>query len=185
MLINDPLNAAIVLSLLLVVTLSSISDVLTHRIPNIFLGPALLLALIIHSLLAGISGFLDCVLGLAIGLAMLFPLYFAGGTSAGDVKLLGVVGALLGANGALIAGVATYVSGGVLGVLFIAWRLIEPILLIQIAQLVRPTGTSPPPLIRTVPRDASRKAEIPYAPAIAFGSFYSLWHLGYLSKVIG
>jgi prepilin peptidase CpaA len=136
-------------------------------------------------LLAGLPGLLDCILGLAIGLAMLFPIYFLGGTSAGDVKMLGVVGALLGANGAMIAGIATYLFGGVLGVLFIVWRLIEPILMMQIAQLVRLTGTSSPPLIRIVSRDTSRKAEIPYAPAIAFGTYYSLWHLGYFSKVMG
>lgn len=185
MLIDDPLNAAIVLSLLLLVTLSSITDILTHRIPNLVLGPALLLALITHSLLAGIPGFVDSVLGMVVGLAMLFPLYFSGGTSAGDVKLLGVVGALFGASGAITAGIATLIFGGVLGVLFIAWRVIEPVLMMQITQRVRFTGTTAPPLIRMVSNDKSRSARFPYAPAIALGTVYTLWHLGYFGQVTG
>lgn len=185
MLIDDPLKVAILLPLILVVTVCAITDILAHRIPNIVLGPALLLAIMINSLLAGFSGLLDCILGLALGMAMLFPLYFAGGTSAGDVKLLGVVGAFLGANGAITAGIATFIIGGVLGVLFIAWRLVEPMLMAQIAQIVRFTGTATPPLIRTMARDGSRKAEIPYAPAVACGTYFSIWHLGYFSQVTG
>lgn len=182
---DDPLNSAIVLTLFLVVTLCSITDILKHRIPNNVLWPALLLALVIHSVLAGVPGFVDCVLGMVVGLAMLFPLYFAGGTSAGDVKLLGVVGALFGSSGAIIAGIATLIFGGVLGVLFIAWRVIEPILMMQIAQLVRSGGTSTPPLIRAVASDRSSSSQFPYAPAIACGTVYSLWHLGYFGQVAG
>lgn len=182
---QEPLISAITASLLIVVTLCAITDIREHRIPNVVLLPALILAFVFNGLLAGLSGLLDCFLGLALGMAMLFPIYFLGGTSAGDVKLLGVVGALLGTEGALIAGVATYLFGGVLGALFIVWRLIEPILATHIAQIVRPGGPTSSPLIRTMARPNTRKSEFPYAPAIAFGTYYSLWHLGYFSPVLG
>lgn len=181
--LDEPLTTAITTSLLLVVTLCAITDILEHRIPNIVLLPALLLAFVFNSLLAGWPGFLDCILGLALGMAVLFPFYFLGGTSAGDVKLLGVVGALFGANGALIAAMATLFFGGVLGVLFIVWRVVEPILATHIAQIVRPSGPTGPTLIGTMTPNRSSKTEFPYAPAIACGTFYSLWHLGYFSQV--
>ncbi len=175
--VDETIKSAIELSLLLVVTLCALTDILEHRIPNVVLFPALFLAFLFNVLLGGIPGLLDCVLGLLLGLAVLFPFYMVGGTSAGDVKLLGVVGAFLGLNGAWIAGAATLVIGGVLGVLFIVWRVIEPILTIQVAQLVRSDGPLAPP-----PSRRSAKADFPYAPAIALATFYALWRLGYFAS---
>lgn len=183
--IDQPSNAAIILPLLFVVTLCAVTDVLTHRIPNLVLWPALSLALLINSLLTGLPGLVDCIFGLALGLAVLFPIYFVGGTSAGDVKLLGVVGALLGANGALIAGVATLFFGGLLGVLFIAWRVIQRALAAHVAQWAQNTGAPAPQQIKAITRDRSGNAQFPYAPAIACGTYFSIWHLGYFSQVAG
>lgn len=184
--IDDPLKAAILLPLILVVTVCAITDISTHRIPNIVLLPALALALLINSLLAGLPGLVQSVLGLVLGLAVLFPLYFVGGTSAGDVKLLGVVGAYLGANAAITAGLATFVLGGVFGVLFISWRAIEPILMTHFEQFVRNFRATAPSLITTATtHDKSKAAAFPYAPAIACGTYFTLWHLGYFSQVTG
>ncbi|MBT8143829.1 MAG: hypothetical protein KJO55_03950, partial [Gammaproteobacteria bacterium] len=87
--------------------------------------------------------------------------------------------------GALIAGLATLCFGGVLGVLFIAWRLVEPILVSQIAQITGPDSLAGRPMIRAKSDDRVRKAVFPYAPAIACGTCYALWHLGYFSQVLG
>ena len=183
--INDPLIFAITVPLLIVVTLCTITDILEHRIYNSVLLPALLLAFLFNTLLAGLPGLLDCFLGLVLGMAMLFPIYFLRGTSAGDVKLLGVVGAYLGANGALIAGVATLCFGGLLGILYIAWRLVEPILVSQIAQITGPDVPTARPVIAAARDDNAWKAVFPYASAIACGTCYALWHLGYFSPVLG
>ena len=183
--IDEPLLLAITVPVLIVVTLCAITDVLEHRIYNSVLLPTLLLAFLFNTLLAGLPGLLNCFLGLVLGMAMLFPLYFLRGTSAGDVKLLGVVGAFLGANGALVAGVATLCFGGVLGVFFIAWRLIEPILVSQIAQIAGPDGPTGRPMLRATGDDSAWKSVFPYAPAIACGTYYALWHLGYFSQVLG
>ena len=184
--IDDPLKAAVLLPLILVVTACAITDISTHRIPNIVIFPALALAFLINSSLAGFFGLFESVLGLVFGMAVLFPLYFVGGTSAGDVKLLGVVGAYLGGSAAITAGIATLVFGGVLGALFITWRIIEPILSTHIEQLVRNLGATSPSLIRTTTtRHKSRTNAFPYAPAIACGTYFTLWHLGYFSQVTG
>ena len=176
---------AIMVPLLIVVTLCAITDVLEHRIYNSVLLPALMLAFLFNTLLAGLPGLLDCFLGLVLGMAILFPIYFLRGTSAGDVKLLGVVGAFLGAKGALIAGVATLCFGGVLGILYIAWRLVEPTLVSHIAQITGPDGPTGRPMIKATSDDNAWKAVFPYASAITCGTYYALWHLGYFSQVLG
>jgi prepilin peptidase CpaA len=177
--IDDPLGSALMLPLLVMVTLCAVTDIWRHRIPNIILWPALTLAFIASSLQAGLPGLLDCAVGLLLGLAVLSPFYFAGGTSAGDVKLLGVVGAFLGTNGIIIAGVATVIFGGVLGSLFIFWCVIKPIVVTQITQLAHAAGAAEPPTTGTMTRNSARSVEIPYAPAIACGTYFSLWHFGY------
>jgi len=177
--IDDPLEIAMMLSLLVMVTLCAVTDIWTHRIPNIILWPALTLAIIANGLLAGLPGVLDSAIGLFFGLAILFPLYYVGGTSAGDVKLLGVVGAFLGTKGVMIAGFATVIFGGVLGLMFIFWRVIKPILVTQITQLAHEAGAAEHPMNGTMTRNSLRNVEIPYAPAIACGTYFSLWHFGY------
>ena len=179
------LNSAIVHCVLIVVTLCAITDIREHRIPNSVLLPALVLAIVLNSLLGGFLGLVDCVLGLALGMAMLFPLYSLGGTSPGDVKLLGVVGALLGVQGSLTASVATLCFGGALGIIFVAWRLIEPILNAYIAQFVDPHGSRARLVLQTARVESEWKAVFPYAPAIACGSYFALGHLGYFSPMFG
>jgi len=176
--IDEPLGIAMMLLLLAMVSLCAVTDIWRHRIPNIILWPALTLAFIASSLMAGFSGALDCAQGLLIGLAVLFPFYFVGGTSAGDVKLLGVVGAFLGTNGVVIAGIATVIFGGVFGLLFIFWRVIEPMFVTQLAQLAHKAHAAKSPMTGTNNRGKSRDAEIPYAPAIACGTYFYLWQLG-------
>ena len=183
--VDEPLMFAITVPVVTVVTLCAITDILEHRIYNSVLLPTLLLAFFFNTLFGRLPGLLDCVLGLALGMAILFPLYFLRGTSAGDVKLLGVVGALLGTQGALIAGVATLCFGGVFGVLFIVWRLVEPALISRIAQITGPGGPAGRPVIDATSDDTAWKAVFPYAPAIACGTYYALWHLGYFSQVLG
>lgn len=182
--VNDPLMFAIAVPVLIVVTLCTITDVLEHRIYNSVLVPALMLAFLLNTLSAGLPGLLDCFVGLVLGMAALFPIYFLRGTSAGDVKLLGVVGAFLGGNGALIAGVATLCFGGVLGILYIAWRLIEPIVVSHIAQIAGSGGPTGRQVIRVTSDRSPWKAVFPYALAIACGTCYALWHLGYFTPVL-
>lgn len=185
MIIDEALVYAVTALVLVVVTLCAITDILEHRIPNSVLLPALLLAFLFNTVLSGFSGLLDSFLGLVLGMAMLFPLYFSRGTSAGDVKLLGVVGALLGAKGALIAGIATLCFGGALGIVFVAWRLIEPLLAAQIAQIVSPDGPRERLSLQMTSGSGVWKAVFPYAPAVACGSYFALWHLGYFRLVTG
>lgn len=75
---------------------------------------------------AGGAGLAAAAGGLAVGLALLLPLYAIGGMGAGDVKLLAGVGAWIGPWAVLGAFGASAIVGGVLAVGLIlragAWR---------------------------------------------------------------
>ena len=68
---DAPLGIAMMLPLLVMVTLCAMTDIWTHRIPNMILWPALTLTLFANGLLAGLPGVLDSSLGLFFGLAIL------------------------------------------------------------------------------------------------------------------
>ncbi len=173
---------AFVLSVLLVVAVAT--DLKSHRIPNLLLLPALSLALMLHAVNAGMVGLFTSIGGLALGLAMLLPLYAVGGMAAGDVKLLGVVGSFLGPWGALVAGLATMMAGAVLGIAIILWQRFWPLLETHAGLSSGPhnSSTRTPPVSQTVQARSARSeiTKIPYAPAVAAGTIAALWYIGYL-----
>jgi prepilin peptidase CpaA len=96
---------------------AAISDTRTGRIPNwlVFAGAAY--GLVYNALFPVFPrdiGILFAVGGLAVGLGVLLPLYVLRVMGAGDVKLMAMVGAFLGASATLNAVLATLIAGGVL-----------------------------------------------------------------------
>jgi prepilin peptidase CpaA len=155
---------------------ATVTDVIAHRIPNALLAPALAIALLIGVNAAGLSGLLAAISGLIVGMMMLLPLYVAGGTAAGDVKLLGVAGAFLGPSGALFAGLFTFIAGAVFGLAFIALRVILPKLQYWQAE------SSIPLFNHTATRNTTNGKggnSFAYAPAIMVGSIAAAWYEGW------
>jgi prepilin peptidase CpaA len=189
---------------------AAIVDVMTHRIPNALIGPALVVALTVAAITAGGHGLLLAVSGLGVGLAMLLPLYILGGMGAGDVKLLGISGAFLGPVGALIAGLATIIVGGVLGVLYIGWRRLRrgsehqpaaassgdgamavtpafnalatqfPGLAVKLSTVLPAPGAAGTVAARETARKNSTFA---YAPAIGIGVAFLVWQQGWAALI--
>jgi len=181
---TDPIVISVItVTSIVLVTACSVTDILSRRIPNLFLATALSLGLLCYGLDSGISGLYESLIGLFIGLAVLMPVYIMGGTGAGDVKLLGVVGALLGFQGVFVAAVATLVSGGLLGTAWILWRILEALPAVQFLRHTQLKTTGLNTLDVPMPKRKTLGTTIPYAPAIASGTYFSLWHLGYFSQV--
>lgn len=182
--INDngffSINAAFVLFMLLAVAV--ITDLRSHRIPNLLLSPALAAAFMLHTLSGGVDGLITAAGGLAVGLVMLLPLYVIGGLAAGDVKLLGVVGSFLGPSFAMVAGLATMMAGAVFGIAVMVWNRARPTLVSHAAQILSPPGTRPDTSSVSLSIAARQNpvTYIPYAPAIAVGTVAALWYVGYL-----
>ncbi|MGH9329332.1 MAG: A24 family peptidase [Vicinamibacterales bacterium] len=140
-------------------------DIRTRRIPNaVTFGTAALGLTLAATGLSGVS-LSSSVMGLLLGLALMLPGRLFGATGAGDVKLMGAVGAVLGLERIVQAFLFTAIAGGLLAVgVSIANR--------RLGATVRRTG-----MLMTAPGDTRREIVAPgagnrfaYGPAIAAGS---------------
>lgn len=140
------------------------------------------IALVCHTLFSGLDGFHFSGAGLLLGIALFLPLYIIGGMGAGDAKLMGAVGAVVGAKGVIISTIYTGLYGGVYALLLLAihpqygrvlisrtWPVLKTFLLTR--QYV--PVTSVPPI--------ENKPKLCYGVAIAMGTitYLVLNHLEY------
>jgi prepilin peptidase CpaA len=120
MLATDPRN--VVLFTLLVT--AAVIDVRKHRIPNWLTVSGLVFGLGYSAFIPFYMqhGFLFSLGGAAIGFGILFPMWLLRVLGAGDVKLMAMVGALLGAQTVWLALVGSLVAGGLCAVLVSLWH---------------------------------------------------------------
>jgi len=104
-----------------VALVAAVTDVRSHRIPNVLTFGAMLVAVLAHGYTDGWSGAGFGVAGWFVGALLFFPFFALGGMGAGDVKLLAAIGAWLGP--AAIVWVALYASiaGAVMALAVGAW----------------------------------------------------------------
>src|SRR5580698_1090511 len=88
----------------------------TRRIPNWLTVPGLFLGIGLHVVIGGWHGALSSLEGAGLGLLILFPLVLVRGLGAGDWKLMGAVGALLGPVGMLIVLFVSVMVSGLMAV---------------------------------------------------------------------
>jgi prepilin peptidase CpaA len=101
--------------LLVLLLAAAFSDIRSRRVPNALVFGGALYALLYHALSAE-GGIPFALGGVAVGLGGLLPLYLLCAMGAGDVKLMAMVGAFLGAPATFGALLSTLVAGGVLAV---------------------------------------------------------------------
>ena len=99
-------------------------DFRTFRIPNALVLSSAAFGLFAQTWGGGLDGAWQALVGLALGLALLFPVYLIGHMGAGDVKLVGAAGALLGPGSLLLALLFAVLAAGVMGAAYAlgAWR---------------------------------------------------------------
>ena len=116
MLASDP--RMLVLFALLVV--ASISDCRSYRIPNWLTFGGALFALLSGMVMARTPGVgaVQALSGLALGFVLLLPGYALGLMGAGDVKLMAMVGAFLGAGATFQAVLLSFIASGVFALAF-------------------------------------------------------------------
>lgn len=165
------------------VLVAASTDLVSRRIPNWLVGSGLLAALAVMIWLHGVvTGGAAWLAGAATGFAALLPFYLLRGMAAGDVKLMAMVGAWLGAGATCYVVLATFIVGGIGAVLLVAIRGHLVGLLLNVGAMtpttqlqLRHAGT---PMRSRRVRKAS-VGSIPYGVAIAAGT------LGVLGAMAG
>ena len=160
------------------VAMASVSDLISHRIPNKLTASVALAGLFMQAWSNGLAGLADGCLGLLAAFVVFLPFYLARWMAAGDVKLLMAVGACLGWRlgilaglsalfiGAIVAFIFLLVAGGLLPYLRRYWVMAKCLLF---------TGR-----FAYIPPEAGEMATVrfPYALAIALGALAAIYGPG-------
>jgi len=111
--IIQPFDSFLMIFLSAVLVCAVIIDLRLQKIPNVLTFPTALFALVYHCINKGFSGFLFSAGGIAAGVGLLIIPYLLGGMGAGDAKLMGVVGGVLGAKSVFFAFLFSAIVGGI------------------------------------------------------------------------
>ena len=95
-------------------------DLRSQRIPNIVTFPSMLIALAYNAAINGAEGLLFSASGIAAGIALLIIPYLMGGMGAGDAKLMGAIGGILGAKAVFFAFFSIAAVGGIYALIIVA-----------------------------------------------------------------
>jgi prepilin peptidase CpaA len=150
--------------------ISAITDLITRKVFNLLVFPMTVFALLYFSFTNGWQGFWFSVTGFLAGIALLLIPYLLGGIGAGDVKLLGMVGSLVGCKLVFASFLYMGLAGGLMA-MFVLIRKngLKTILLHLYLFLIQKDKESFRLLCRTSP-----SYTLPYAVAIAFGTLFAI-----------
>lgn len=167
--IDPALMAAMV-----IVSGAAITDLATRRVPNMLVAGGAMCGLSVNAMAAGYPGALAALFGCAVGLAIFLPFCLLRGMGAGDVKLMGAVGACVGFARILDVALATALVGAVLavGMALSRGRLVSTLRgsLALLGSWL--TGRKRPDAAMTL--DNPNALAIPYAVAIAMGTAWTV-----------
>jgi len=170
---NYLMNVDVLLFILIVLlTLSTITDIKWKKIPNALTFPIMITGVIVHGYKGGASGLIYSMEGLFLGLALLIVFYFMGMMGAGDVKLLGAVGSILGPAGVFKAFLFTAIVGGIYALVVLAYNG-------QLAGFIKRFALSVKLSLMTrgptlVPNEEKASPVLCYGIAIALGTSLSM-----------
>jgi prepilin peptidase CpaA len=170
------------LFLCLALVIAGINDLKYQKIPNLLNFSLTIIAIVFHTIFSGFDGLLFSVTGLLLGIALFIPPYAFGGMGAGDAKLMGAVGAVVGMKGVFISAVLTAIYGGIYALLLLlifpkygqsifsrAWAVLKTFILTR--QYVPMSSPNP----------VKKKPRLCYGIAIALGTvtYLLLDYMGY------
>jgi prepilin peptidase CpaA len=97
------MNSLLIIFLIVVLVIAALIDIRIRKIPNLLTYQTMAVALCYHSLRNGLDGLIFSAGGLILGVVFFILPYLMGGMGAGDAKLMGAVGAVIGPGGVFIA----------------------------------------------------------------------------------
>ena len=172
---NLSIDVFLIIFLSIILIAAAINDLRFQKIPNLLTYPSMGIALVYYFIMSGPDGLLFSAGGLAMGIAVLILPYLMGGMGAGDAKLMGAVGAVLGAKGVFVAFLFTAIAGGIYALILLLvqrrafkgfWQRQAAILktFIFTGQFIPISGDS-----------NEKKPRLCYGIAIALGTLFSVF----------
>lgn len=148
---------------------AAFSDVRERRIPNVLTFSGAGIGVLYSLFASGWSSMASCFAGMVIGAVCLLPAYLLRGMGAGDVKLLGAIGAWVGA--VQIVRVVFYMAaiGGIMAIV--------KLVMVKRQSMGRPAfslATGSTAFSATADTRSGNRSSIPYGPAIAVGALFNL-----------
>jgi prepilin peptidase CpaA len=172
------------LILALALTAAVWHDIKSRRIPNRLIVLGSLAAIALHVSVqpgsglfhahAGGLGLLHSLAGFGVGLLLLLPFYALKTLGAGDVKLLAMVGAFVGAKAVVGVALLTMLAGGVLAMVVALWSGQLSQVIKNVQRMLRVTASVGLAGIGHDANPALASAKLPYAVAIACGTLGQL-----------
>jgi prepilin peptidase CpaA len=160
---------------LIVCSISLITDMKSRKILNVVTLPAILFGVFYHTYDRGLDGFIFSGKGMLVGIGLLLIPFMLRGIGAGDVKLLGAIGALKGSYFVFYSFLYTALIGGVIAFFILIYmkKLKGTLKRLSTALIMASGNTGSLNLI-----DRSDLApSFPYGVAIVLGTF-SVYFLG-------
>ena len=174
-----PIDTSLIVLLSIVLLSAVIIDMRIYKIPNLLTYPAIALSIIIHTIFNGTSGFIFSMCGLLVGTAIfLFP-FLCGVMGAGDAKLMGAVGAVLGIRGVLNAFLFTAIAGGIFSLVLLLLHYRGISFISRYTEMVKASIFAKRLVLIPAP-DAGKTPKVCYGVAIAAGTLYTMcWKLAF------
>ncbi len=104
------------------ICISLVCDIKAYKIFNAVVFPFIIIGLITNFVFYGFEGILFSLKGLFLPIGFLFILFALRMLGAGDIKLLGAVGAIMGPEFAFYASCYSFVCGGVISIIIMMHR---------------------------------------------------------------
>lgn len=161
-------------SIAILVLTAALIDLRSRRIPNWLVFPFLAAGMVSSTIDGGARGALQSLEGISLAVIIMGIPVGLKGLGMGDLKLCAAVGAWAGPWRLMTALTATGIAGGLVAVIWIARRRLIARSLDRTGDLLVSLWRKGPRAHATIHLDNPLANKLPYAPAIAIGTLFSL-----------
>jgi prepilin peptidase CpaA len=158
---------------------AAVSDWRTRTLSNWLTVPAMVAGVLMHTVINGLGGLTFAMAGFATGFGFLLILWLIGGGGGGDVKLMGALGAWLGAGLTIhVLLVSTALTAVATGAVLLGGMLSRGFGYVQRRYLASGSTSRPsrrdPEGIEARRRQRQRRRLMPFAVPVALGTWLVL-----------